>query len=83
MQEFKIIAKTFQGLEEVLAKELINLGANNIEIGRRMVAFTGDQEMLYKANFCTRTAVKVLKPIKEFKATDADEVYEVVKNIDW
>ena len=83
MTEFKIIAKTFQGLEEVLAKELINLGANNVEIGRRMVAFTGDKEMLYKANFCTRTAVKVLKPIKEFKAKDADEVYEATKKIDW
>ena len=83
MSEFKIIAKTFQGLEEVLAKELINLGANNVEIGRRMVAFTGDKEMLYKANFCTRTAVKVLKPLKEFKATDADEVYEVVKQMNW
>ena len=83
MEEFKIIAKTFQGLEEVLAKELIDLGANNVEIGRRMVACTGDKEMLYKANFCTRTAVKVLKPIKEFKATDADEVYEVVKTIEW
>ena len=83
MTEFKIIAKTFQGLEEVLAKELINLGANNVEIGRRMVAFTGDKEMLYKANFCTRTAVKVLKPIKEFKAKDADEVYEEAKKIDW
>jgi len=83
MTEFKIIAKTFQGLEEVLAKELINLGANNVEIGRRMVSFTGDKEMLYKANFCTRTAVKVLKPIKEFQATDADEVYEETKKIDW
>lgn len=83
MTEFKIIAKTFQGLEEVLAKELINLGANNVEICRRMVAFTGDKEMLYKANFCTRTAVKVLKPIKEFKAKDADEVYEEAKKIDW
>lgn len=83
MEEFKIIAKTFKGLEEVLAKELIDLGANNVEIGIRMVAFTGDQEMLYKANFCTRTAVKVLKPICEFKATDADEVYEKVKDIDW
>ena len=83
MTEFKIIAKTFQGLEEVLAKELINLGANNVEIGRRMVAFTGDKEMLYKANFCTRTAVKILKPVKEFRATDADEVYEVVKQMDW
>ncbi len=83
MEEFKIIAKTFQGLEEVLAKEIINLGANNVEIGRRMVSFTGNKEMLYKANFCLRTAVKVLKPIKEFKATDADEVYEVVKQMDW
>lgn len=83
MEEFKIIAKTFQGLEEVLAKELIGLGANNVELGRRMVAFTGDNEMLYKANFCTRTAIKVLKPIKEFKATEADEVYEAVKKIDW
>ena len=83
MNEFKIIAKTFQGLEEVLAKELTELGANNIEIGRRMVSFTGDKEMLYKANFCLRTAVKILKPIKEFKANDADEVYEVVKNMDW
>ena len=83
MEEFKIIAKTFQGLEEVLAKELKALGANNIETGRRMVSFTGNQEMLYRANFCLRTAVKVLKPIKEFKAQDADEVYEVVKKMDW
>ena len=83
MTEFKIIAKTFQGLEEVLAKELIELGANNVEIGRRMVSFTGDKAMLYKANFCTHTAVKILNPLKEFKATDADEVYEVVKQIDW
>ena len=83
MTEFKIIAKTFQGLEEVLATELINLGANNVELGRRMVSFTGNQEMLYRANFCTRTAVKILKPIKEFKAGDADEVYEFVKKIDW
>lgn len=83
MQDFKIIAKTFQGLEEVLAKELIGLGANNVEMGRRMVSFTGDKAMLYKANFCTRTAVKILMPIREFKATDADEVYEVAKRIDW
>lgn len=81
--EFKIIAKTFQGLEEVLAKEITELGANNIEIGNRMVSFTGDQEMLYRANFCLRTAVRVLKPIKEFSATDADEVYDVVKSMDW
>ena len=59
MQEFELIAKTFQGLEEVLAKELTQLGANNVEIGRRMVSFTGDKEMMYRANFALRTAIRL------------------------
>ncbi len=78
-----MIAKTFQGLENVLATELIDLGANNIQIGRRMVSFTGDKEMLYRANFQLRTAIRILKPIKHFRATTADEVYDAVKQIDW
>ena len=78
-----MIAKTFQGLETVLATELIDLGANNIQIGRRMVSFTGDKELLYRANFQLRTAVKILKPIKHFRATSADEVYTAVQEIDW
>ena len=82
-QEFELVAKTFQGLEEILAKELTELGASNIEIGNRMVAFTGDKEMLYKANFCLRTAIRILKPIKHFKAQNADEVYDNVKAIEW
>ncbi len=83
MQEFEMIAKTFQGLEGVLAEELTNLGANNVQIGRRMVSYTGNKEMLYRSNFALRTAIRVLKPIKHFRATSADEVYEAVKQIDW
>ena len=82
-QTFEMIAKTFQGLEEVLAKELATLGADNIQTGRRMVSFWGDKEMMYKANFCLRTAIRVLKPLKHFEAKDADEVYEQVKAIHW
>ena len=82
-QEFELIAKTFQGLEEVLAQELTVLGASNIEIGRRMVSFTGDKAMVYKANFCLRTAIRILKPIKHFTAQTADEVYDAVKSIAW
>lgn len=81
--EHTIIAKTFKGLEEVLAKEVIALGGNNVEIGNRMVSFTGDKELLYKANFCLRTAIRVLKPVAVFKADDADKVYEEAKKIDW
>ncbi|MCD8310241.1 MAG: THUMP domain-containing protein, partial [Prevotellaceae bacterium] len=82
-QSSELIAKTFQGLEEVLAQELTALGANNVEIGRRMVSFSGDKAMLYKANFCLRTAVRILKPIKHFTARDADEVYTQVKDFPW
>ena len=83
MESFQMIAKTFQGLEEVLAQELTALGANDIEIGRRMVSFSGDKEMMYKANFCLRTAIRILKPIKNFTAKNADEVYEQIKAISW
>ncbi len=82
-QEFEMVAKTFMGLEPVLAKELTQLGANNVQEGRRMVTFTGDKEMMYRANFQLHTAIRILKPIKHFKALSADDVYEGVKTVDW
>ena len=83
MEEFELIAKTFMGLEPVLAKELTQLGANDIQIGRRMVSFSGNKELMYRANFQLRTAIRILKPIKHFKAKSADDVYDEVKKIDW
>lgn len=82
-ETFEMVAKTFQGLEEVLAEELRNLGAYNVEPGRRMVAFEGDLAMLYKANLCCRTALRILKPIYKFTATDTDTLYDAVKEFDW
>ena len=81
--EQELIAKTFMGLEPVLAKELTQLGANNVQIGRRMVSFTGNKEMMYRANFQLHTAIRILKPIRHFKAKSADDVYEEIKKIDW
>jgi len=82
-QEFELIAKTYMGLEPVLAQELTQIGANNVQTGRRMVSFTGGKELMYRANFLLRTAIRVLKPIKHFKARSADDVYDAVKKIDW
>jgi putative N6-adenine-specific DNA methylase len=83
VKEFQMLAKTFKGLEDVLAKELIELGANNVQIERRAVSFTGDLRMLYTANFCLRTASRVLVPIATFKAKKTDDIYEQVKQVDW
>lgn len=81
--DFQMLAKTFKGLEQVLAGELIELGANNVQIQRRAVSFTGDKRMLYAANFCLRTASRVLVPIISFRAKTTDDIYSHVKQLDW
>lgn len=80
---FEMVAKTFQGLEGVLAEELRALGAENVVPGRRMVAFEGDLEMMYRANLSCRTALRILKPFYKFRAGDADSLYDHAKEYDW
>ena len=78
-----MIAKTMAELEDILAEELIALGANDVEIGTRMVSFTGDKALMYKANVHCRTALRILKPIYNFKAENAGEVYDALKQLNW
>ena len=80
---FLMLAKTFKGLEEVLAQELIELGANDVQLERRAVSFRGDKTLLYRANFCLRTAIRILVPIVSFKAKDTDELYQQLRRLDW
>ncbi len=78
-----MLAKTFSGLEDVLKDELIEIGASDVTPVIRGVRFTGSKEMLYKANFCCRTAIRILKIIGEFKVKNTNDLYNGVKNIDW
>ncbi|MGO4905211.1 THUMP domain-containing class I SAM-dependent RNA methyltransferase [Flavobacterium sp. W20_MBD1_R3] len=80
---YKMIAKTFFGFEEILAKELQNLGAQNVEQGVRMVSFKGDKGFMYKANLSLRTALKILKPIYFFKANNEQALYKGISSMNW
>ena len=90
-KSFLMLAKTFKGLEEVLAQELTELGADEIQIERRAVSFKGDKALLYRANLCLRTATRVLVQINAFRFQHSafrhqkpeDVLYEAVKAIDW
>jgi len=82
-QNFKMIAKTLFGFEEILAKELQQLGAQEVEMGTRMVSFVGDKGFMYKANLALRTALKILKPIYHFRATKETSLYKGIQGIDW
>ena len=83
MKKFKIVVKTFAGLEPVLAEELKALGAESVTPERRAVSFLGDKALLYKANFLLRTALKVLKPIAQFRVDKKEDLYNHTKKIPW
>ena len=78
-----MIAKTFTGMEEVLAMELTDLGATEVRTVKRGVQFYGDKKLLYKANYQSRVSLRILKPIASFKALNETQLYDEVRKIDW
>ncbi|MBR1798899.1 MAG: RNA methyltransferase [Bacteroidales bacterium] len=81
--KFKMVAKTMLNLEDVLAEELIQMGAENITTGVRAVEFEGDMRLLYRANYTCRTALAILKPFASFDANDEQQLYDNVYRIPW
>ncbi len=82
-KNFKMVATTMFGLEEVLAEELRNLGAQDVVVGVRNVSYMGDMGFMYKSNLALRTAIRILKPIKVFRVNDENELYKKIQQIKW
>ncbi len=83
MNNYKMVAKTLFGFEEILAKELQIMGAQNVQKGLRMVSFEGDKGFMYKTNLALRTAIKILKPIHQFRVTSQNSLYDGIAEINW
>ncbi len=83
VENFKMVAKTLFGMEELLAQELRQLGASAVEIGVRNVSFEGDTGFMYKANLCCRTAIKILKPITAFNIFTEEDLYKRIYEMPW
>ena len=80
---FKMLAKTLYGFEDLLANELIQLGAMDVKKGIRSVSFSGDKGFMYKANLGLRTAIKILKPIHQFTVRNETDLYNKVNAMSW
>lgn len=78
-----MLAKTLFGFEDLLATELKNLGALNVQTGVRSVSFEGDKGFMYKANLCLRTAIKILLPLTSFRVKNETDLYNQVFEIPW
>ncbi len=79
----KFVATTLFGLENILAEELKELGAQKIQVEKKTVSFFGDQHLLYKANLHCRTAIRILQPLAKFTIRQESDLYKQVQKIDW
>jgi putative N6-adenine-specific DNA methylase len=79
----KLIAKTFAGLEDILGREIAEIGGCNIIKIKRGIAFEGDHEVMYRANLCLRTAIRIYIPLYEFRAANEKILYNKIKEYPW
>ncbi|MEY3399324.1 MAG: hypothetical protein RL220_1918 [Bacteroidota bacterium] len=82
-ETFSFAVKTLQGVEPLLADELISLGATDVAAARRVVTCKGDKALMYRMNLMLRTALRVLLPVEIFTALSPDELYVKAKRIPW
>ena len=80
---YKMLAKTLYGFEDLLEQELRQLGAMDIKKGVRNVSFVGDKGFMYKANMALRTAIKILKPIRTFRVHNEQDLYDQIYKMRW
>ncbi len=79
----EIVCKTFHGLEQVLAGELEQLGAEEVKVGNRVTTCAGNQALVYRINLQARTALSVLVPIRTGVTKNESQLYELVRSIQW
>ncbi|HAH57441.1 MAG TPA: RNA methyltransferase, partial [Bacteroidales bacterium] len=77
------LAKCPASLEPILAGELETLGASDIQLLHRAVAFKGDKRLLYAANYQCRTALRILVPLATFTVDSQQDFYDEIKQIRW
>jgi putative N6-adenine-specific DNA methylase len=78
-----LVVSCHYGFEELLAEELSALGFEQINLHNRSVTCTGTLEMVYRANYCCRLALRVLIKIASFEAPDSNTLYEEVYDLPW
>lgn len=83
-QIYRLFAICPGGLDEVLKKEIENLGAKVLDVYSGGIEFEGNLEMAYKACLSLRTASRVLLLIQDVKKIfQPEELYEAVRSVEW
>jgi putative N6-adenine-specific DNA methylase len=82
-QSSRFFAQTADGLEDLTAGELLEIGASDTKSSYRGVYFSADHETLYRINYTSRLATRILAPLRSFDCHSANYLYKMARSIDW
>lgn len=71
------------GAEKILGNELKLLGYKLDGNAPGRVSFIGDEDALYRSNYCLRTSDRVYLQMAKYKASDFDELFDGCYSINW
>ena len=71
------------GMESLIAGELKEFGAENVNAENGRVLFSGDENILARVNICSRYAERVQILVGSFEARSFEELFQGVKAIPW
>ena len=80
---YELIATTTFGIESVTARELKDLGYEDLKVENGKVTFSGDEMDIAICNIWLRSADRILIKMKEFKATTFEELFQGTKDVPW
>ena len=83
MKNYTLITPCFFGIEQVLKREITNLGYEIVKTEDGRVTFKTDEKGIAMSNIWLRTAERVLLKVAEFEATTFNDLFENTKAINW
>jgi putative N6-adenine-specific DNA methylase len=83
MDTVELIATAPMGLEAVVAREVKDLGYNEVTVENGRVCITTGLEAIPRLNLWLRSADRVLVKMGEFKATSFEELFQGTKKLPW
>ncbi|MDX1503514.1 MAG: THUMP domain-containing protein [Thermoanaerobaculia bacterium] len=77
------LAQCARGLEEVVAGELLGLGARHVEAVAGGARFAASPDAARRALLWLRSAVRLLEPVVSGAAATPDQLYELAAGVRW
>ena len=83
MSKINLVAPCLFGVESIAADEFRRMGFEDVKAENGRVLLSGEENMLARANICSRFSERIMINVGEFEATTFTELFDGVKALPW